>query len=348
MNSGFGRYLKDYLEYYNISQSDFAVRLGISQKHMNEILNGKKDITLEMASNIGRLTNIPVEFIIKSEYRNLVTRELLEAYENEKNINEKMKKEFYLNELKERKWVDFKNITNAIQNYIDIMDFLKVKDLDSLVKVQEKTLFKKKGNDLNKLNLWIARADELSMKQKVHEYHKINFNFMIEDLKKIAFNNNFKNENNEYKEITEIQNMLNNYGIYFIVEKALSGTKVRGCFKVKGKNPAIYITKNYSGKDSFYFELFHELGHCKSDYNEAKSKVIVDANEEQEKRADEFALDMMIDKMAWKEIEIDYCENNLLKISNKYKIPMSFFVGRLAKLRKITYSSELYNKYKLQ
>ena len=119
MNSGFGRYLKDYLEYYNISQSDFAVRLGISQKHMNEILNGKKDITLEMASNIGRLTNIPVEFIIKSEYRNLVTRELLEAYENEKNINEKMKKEFYLNELKERKWVDFKNITNAIQNYID-------------------------------------------------------------------------------------------------------------------------------------------------------------------------------------------------------------------------------------
>ena len=96
MNSGFGRYLKDYLEYYNISQSDFAVRLGISQKHMNEILNGKKDITLEMASNIGRLTNIPVEFIIKSEYRNLVTRELLEAYENEKNINEKMKKEFYV------------------------------------------------------------------------------------------------------------------------------------------------------------------------------------------------------------------------------------------------------------
>jgi len=73
-----------------------------------------------------------------------------------------MKKEFYLNELKERKWVDFKNITNAIQNYIDIMDFLKVKDLDSLVKVQEKTLFKKKGNDLNKLNLDI----ELSKKNE--------------------------------------------------------------------------------------------------------------------------------------------------------------------------------------
>jgi len=145
-----------------------------------------------------------------------------------------------------------------------------------------------------------------------------------------------------------ITKILNKYGIIFVCEKALPGTKVRGCFKVKLNTPAIYITDNYSGKDSFFFEIFHELGHCKSDYNEAKSKVIVDANEEQEKRADEFALDMMIDKMAWKEIEIDYCENNLLKISNKYKIPMSFFVGRLAKLRKITYSSELYNKYKLQ
>lgn len=348
MNTGFGRYLKDYLEYYNISQTEFATRLGIGQKHMNEILNGKSDITLEMAASIERLTDISVDFIIKSEYRKLVTKKLMDVYKDEKIIERKMKQEFYLKELDERKWVDFKNITDCIQNYIDIMNFLKVKDVDSLTKIQEKTLFKKRGNDLNKLNLWIARADELSMKQEVNEYHKTNFYFMIDDLKKIAFENNFKNEENENIEIHMIQKMLNLYGVYFVVEKALKGTKVRGCFKVKGKNPAIYITKNYSGKDSFYFELFHELGHCKSDYNEAKSKVIVDASEEQEKRADEFALNVMIDKMVWKEIENDYHENTLLKISDKYRIPMSFIVGRLAKLRKITYKGELYNKYKLK
>lgn len=48
----FGKYLKDYLEYSNISQTEFAMRMGITQKHMNEILNGKTNITLEMAANI--------------------------------------------------------------------------------------------------------------------------------------------------------------------------------------------------------------------------------------------------------------------------------------------------------
>ena len=69
MSSGFGKHLKEYLEFYNISQSEFATRLNITQKHMNEILNGKTDIYLDIALAIQNLTDIPVEFIIKSEYK---------------------------------------------------------------------------------------------------------------------------------------------------------------------------------------------------------------------------------------------------------------------------------------
>lgn len=338
MNSGFGKYLKDYLEFYNISQSEFASRLGITQKHMNEILNGKSDITLEMAVNIEILTKIPISFIINSEHRKKVQKELMDKYKSEKNIDKKMKEEFSLKELNDRKWVDFKDISNPIQNYMDIMEFLKVKDLTALSKIQEKTLFKKNGNDLNKLNLWIARCDEIAKNQFINKYDSINFLLLISDIKEMSFKKGIN--------IEELQKLLNSYGIYFVVEKALSGTKIRGCFKVKGKNPAIYITKNYIGKDSFYYELYHELGHCKSDYNEAKSKVIVEGNENQEKRADEFALNTMIDKDVWKKIENNIKENELVKISEDYKIPMSFIVGRLAKFNKINYSSKLYNKYK--
>lgn len=148
--------------------------------------------------------------------------------------------------------------------------------------------------------------------------------------------------------IDKIQKCLNDYGIYFVVEKALNGTKVRGCFKVKSKNPAIYITQNYSSKDSFFFELFHELGHCKSDYNEAKSKIFVEGSAFQEDRADKFALNTMISQEAWSEILKDISENSIIAISKKYKIPMSFIVGRLAKLEYIKYNSKLYNKYKVE
>ena len=322
---GFSRYLKDYLEFNNISQTEFASRLGISQKHMNELLNGKMSITLERAAQIYHLTNIPIEFIINAENRKNITEYLLNKYGSEKQVQEVIKKEFFMNELLKRNWIDFKDTTNSIQNYMDLLDFLKVSNLEALNMVQEKTLFKKSGENINKLSLWIARCDELSKNQKVKEYIPVSFNFLIQDLKEEAYKD-FSIEN--------IQKILNDYGIYFVVEKALLGTKVRGCFKVKSKNPAIYITKNYSSKDSFFFELFHELGHCKSDYNEAKNKVIVEGNEKQEKRADEFALNTMIDKEVWLQIENDYNEENILKISKQNKIPMSFIVGRLAMLKK--------------
>lgn len=334
---GFGKYLKDYLEFNNISQTEFASRLGISQKHMNEILNGKMSITLERSAQIYRLTKIPIEFIINAENRKNVTEYLMEKYGDEQNIQDMIKKQFFMSELIRRKWIDFKDSSNAVQNYMDLIDFLKVTDLEALSKVQEKTLFKKTGEDINKLSLWIARCDEIAIKQKVKEYNPIAFNFLIEDLKLEAYKN-YSLEN--------IKRILNSYGIYFVVEKALTGTKVRGCIRVKGRNPAIYITKNYMGKDSFFFELFHELGHCKSDYNEAKNKVIVEGNEEQEQRADKFALNTMIPEEVWNKIKLDYTESNLLEISEKNKISMSFIVGRLAKTEIISYKSKLYNKYK--
>lgn len=337
MSSGFGKHLKEYLEFYNISQSEFAIRLNITQKHMNEILNGKTDISLDIALAIQNLTDIPVEFIIKSEYKKKIENYLYLKY-SEEELKNMLKKRFLIKELEEREWIKFNNITNIVQNYIDIFEYLKVRDFEALDKINEKTLFKKTGDDINKLSLWIARCDNLSKEQKVETYIKENFNFLIDDLKKLAYEESIN--------IEKIQKLLNCYGIYFVVEKALTGSKVRGCFKVKMKNPAIYITKNYYGKDSFYYELFHELGHCRSDYNEAKSKVIVEGDEKKELRADNFAINTMISKDIWEEIIKDYSENNIKVISEKYKIPMSFIVGRLAKLNYIKYTNKLLVKYK--
>ena len=176
--------LKDYLDYYKISQTEFADRLDITQKHMNEILNGKMSITLERAAQIYHLTGIPIEFIINTENRKLVTEYLLKKYGDEKNIQDTIKKHFFISELAKREWVDFKDPTNAIQNYMDLIDFLKVTDLEALNMVQEKTLFKKTGEDINKISLWIARCDELAKSQVVKEYIPVAFNFLIEDLKK--------------------------------------------------------------------------------------------------------------------------------------------------------------------
>lgn len=334
----FGSYLKDYLENSNMSQSEFASRMNVTQKHMNEILNGKTNITLEMAANIERLTGISVKFIIGIEHYRKMKEVFLEKFGTLENLGKYLKEEYFLNQLKKMKWFELKNETDVIQNSIDLLDFLRAKDFCAVDNIEDRVLFKKTGTDLKKLSLWIAHCDRVSESQEVLEYKSSKFDDLIIELKKLAYKNGFDKN--------EVRELLNKYGIFFADEKAMPGTKVRGCFKVRGKHPAIYVTQNYGSKDSFYFELFHELGHCKRDYNEAQNKVIIDGDDEIEKKADEFALKTMINDESLKEIYNASCEEEFIEISKNKRIPMSFIVGRLAKLKKISYKDCLYNKYR--
>ena len=269
------------------------------------------------------------------ENSRILKESILKEYGNLQHIKEEIIKKYYINELKKRKWIKFKDETDELQICIDLLDFLKIKDFEVVPKLEEQVLFKKSGNDFNKIALWIARCDEIIKEQDVNEYNSYNLMFLIKDLKELAYKEGF--------ELEKIKELLNKYGIYFVCEKALPGTKIRGCFKVKGKQPAVYVTDNYAGKDSFFFELFHELGHCKSDYNEGKNKIIIDGNEKKEEKADKFALEVMIPENVWNEIINGKIEKNKLeKISQTEKIPMSFIVGRLAKKDLITYRSRLY------
>lgn len=342
----FGMYLKDYLEESHISQSEFANKLGITQKHMNEMLNGKANITLEMAANIERLTGISVSFIITIENDRKMKEELLKKYGSEKELKETLKNDFSFNELKKNNWISFNDVTDTFRNALDILNFLKVKNFDVHENLEKQVLFKKTGEDYNKLALWISHCDEISARQKVNDYQSENFDKIITELKKYSFEKGY-----DFDKLTKI---FNKYGVYFVCEKALSGTKVRGCFKVKEKNPAIYCTQNYHAKDSLYFEIFHELGHCKSDYNMAKSKTIIDGDSKIEKRADDFAINTMISKEQWSEIKRDFDNNNsisnlkdrILYFSKKYRISPSFIAGRMAKMNMINYNSKIYNELK--
>ena len=103
------------------------------------------------------------------------------------------------------------------------------------------------------------------------------------------------------------------------------------------------ITRYFRDKASFYFTLYHELGHIKRDYNKLKSKIIIN-NDDNEKDIDDYALNEMFDSNTWNKIKVnvddikDICKNN--------NIPLSFAYSRLAYEGIISYKSREYNEYK--
>ena len=327
--SGFGSMLRDYLEYNKISQTDFADRLGISQKHMNEIINDKTSISLELMMAISLLTDIDVNLIYYVENKKNVYNKLINKYKTDKEIN-KLLNSYYINEMEKRGWIKLKDKSSLVQKYLDLVDFLKVKDLDTFNSyVNKRYLFKKKDNSNDiKISLWINHCDNMINKEDINTYDSNKFDLILTELR----NERIKKYNE--KKIIEI---LRKYGIILYIEDALKGSKIRGCCKVMVDTPVIYLTRYYKEKSSFYFTLYHELMHIKKDFNMLKNKIYIT---EDESKIDELALDEMIPKMIYKKILEDY--SNKDKIAKDNKIPLCFLYTRLAKDGIIKYNSKEY------
>ena len=327
--SGFGSMLRDYLEYNKISQTDFADRLGISQKHMNEIINDKTSISLELMMAISLLTDIDVNLIYYVENKKNVYNKLINKYKTDKEIN-KILNSYYINEMEKRGWIKLKDKSSLVQKYLDLVDFLKVKDLDTFNSyVNKRYLFKKKddSNDI-KISLWINHCDNMITKEDINTYDSNKFDLILTELR----NERIKKYNE--KKIIEI---LRKYGIILYIEDALKGSKIRGCCKVMVDTPVIYLTRYYKEKSSFYFTLYHELMHIKKDFNMLKNKIYITEDEES---IDKLALEEMLPGSVYKSILDNY--SNRDKIAKENKIPLCFLYTRLAKEGIIKYNSNEY------
>lgn len=333
---GFGSMLKDYLEYYKISQTDFAERLGISTKHMNEILNGKTNISEELMLGISLITDIDVNLIFYVETKKRIYEYLNKKFNSEKEIN-KYLNTFCINEMAKKKWITLKDSSSYTQNAMDLLDYLGIASFDNVSNyLNHKILYKKKEDaDINKIYLWIKRCDKKIEKINIPEYSSSNLTLLLKELE-IIRNKKFNEE--------ELIRLFNKYGIYLVIEDTLNGTKIRGCTMVKNNNPSIYITRYFKEKASFYFTLYHEIGHIKSDYNKLKNKIMVNNEETSEKEIDNFALNQMIPDNIWNKVKINTLERE--KICKDNNIPLCFLYSRLAYEGIISYKSKEYNSHK--
>ena len=121
--NGFGSMLKDYLDYYKISQSDFALRLGISLKHMNEILNENTRLSEELMLKISLITDIDVNLIFYAENKKRIYFSLINKYQTIENAKQ-LYKDYYIKEMIDKKWLTLKDKESSVQTAIDLLEFL--------------------------------------------------------------------------------------------------------------------------------------------------------------------------------------------------------------------------------
>ena len=337
MRKGIGGFLKRYMEFYNISNTNMAESLGITPKHLSEIINKNIDISDDLVLAISLVTDFDVAYILKLENNKKLYRYLNERFKTEENLKEYLKS-FYLNDLEKGGWITLTHKEDIYESAIDLLKFFKVRNFEVIEEKKKNTLYKKKNDsDDNKVLLWLTRCEYLTRNQEVKDFTMSNLEDIFSYLKE---------EQNKKLDIDNLINYFNSKGLYLVVEPSLKGTKIRGCARVRRNKPAIYLTTLYKDKASFYYALYHELGHIKKHYNMAKNRYLIDGEDKLEEEADIFAFNKMIPSNLWNQIiTSSNLEEKSLEISKENNIPMCFIVRSLASSKYITYQSKFYNKY---
>ena len=334
----FGLQLKEYLDFYNISNNDFSERIGTTSKNLIDIINGDVQLSQNMIYNISFITDIPVSYIENVEL-NYKFDNTINAFLEKNNLTIKeFINKFSYKEFSKEYEVKFTDEKSDIWIAKDILKYLRITNPELLYK-QDNTIFYKSKNDKPELlSLWLERCYKVVSNQEVGIYDKDNIEILVDYIRDCAKNNIFNKE--------ELIKKFNEYGIFLAIEKDLKGSKIRGAFKVLNDKPAIYITKKHNRYADIYFALLHELAHCKSDFNRAKSGSIVSTDddndlEDYELKADSTALNWMINDSLYNIIKDNY------KDIDSFDVIKSFFVYRLAKDNIIKYSSDLYQNNNL-
>lgn len=71
--------LLELLEYHKISQKDFGDRIGVSQKHISDLLKRKKFLTADLALRVQRVTGIPAEMLLGMDMKYKLAQGISEA-----------------------------------------------------------------------------------------------------------------------------------------------------------------------------------------------------------------------------------------------------------------------------
>lgn len=330
----FGLQLKEYLEFYNISNNDFSERINTTSKNLIDIIKGDVELSRNMIYNISFITEIPVSYIenVESNYKldNTINNYLRK---NDLTIRQFINK-FNYKELSKEYNLKYTDERNDIWIAKDIMKYLRITNPEILYKQDNSIFYKSKNDKPELLSLWLERCYKVVLEQNVNKYSKDNIEKLVEYIRDCANKNIFNKSN--------LINKFNEYGIFLAIENDLKGSKIRGAFKVLNDKPAIYITKKHKRYADIYFALLHELAHCKSDFNRAKSGSIVtvedETKEDYELKADKTALNWMVNDEEYKLIKNRYNDINNLNVIK------SFYVYRLAKDKIIEYSSNIYQE----
>lgn len=340
-----GETIGDILEERGITQAELATRTGVTPAYVCNVIAGKKDISARFALALEYALGVSKNFWINLQAN--YDAELLEASEadtitDEERVARNRLKDIvrYLREVGKMPFREA--VDDSILSLRKTLQISNIANLKKLIPEGAPGIFPESKADPYVLGAWIRLCQIAGEKRNVSTKFDMKKTDELVSRAKLVMCNE-----GEFiqKSLTDL---FGEYGIAFSVVRNFRGAPAQGFIsKKKDGTYQMALTDRGAYADTFWFSLFHELGHIvNGDVNSSINFIDYDGSSDIEMGADDFAITRLMDSNDYKDFVkcADFSLGAIKSFADSQQVRPYIVIGRLQRERLLEYNRYISEK----
>lgn len=322
-----GETLEEAMEVLGMTQQELAERTGLTVQTLNRIVKGEQPITYETANKLEYVTGYPASFWnnLEAQYREQLVK-VEEARELESNLE--WLKSLPIKELKERGVLT--ETKDKVVLYRESLRFYGVSSVESYASIwhepkaaaRRSTAFKSAPGPTS---AWLRLGQLEAHKIECDPYDKKRFAANVKTIRALT-------TQHPKEFLPEMQRLCAETGVALVLVPEFKKAPWSGAAEWLTPTKAmILLCLRGKSEDKFWFTFFHEASHI---LNDGKKESFLDsdkcgyADDPSEKRADDFAADLLIPRRHDTRIAAIQSKLEVYQVAEELAISPGIVVGR--------------------
>lgn len=341
-----GYYIKEIVEESGLTQEDFAKRLDTTPKNLSLLIRGEQNLSIDIAMKLSRMTGTSVSYWLNLQN---AYDALIAEFKSKEELAQERLIFSYLDYKYFREYFNLPDLPRKIdEQIVQVRNFLNVATLTVFKKPDMAVSFRSATGEMSeanivKANTMVQIATNIALKTEAPKFNKSLFEEAVRYALTLT-----KDHSTFYPLIKEA---FCKAGVILVILPNISGSKINGATKKVGNNIMLLVNDRRLNSDTFWFTLFHEIGHIMNgDYG-----ISFDSESgEQEEIADKFAEDMLIPCDQYQQFiaENRFDIQSIRRFAKRIDRDPGIVLGRLMNDGKVNYDdwslNSLRHKYKVK
>ena len=279
-----GETIKEQLSFRSMSQKEFALRMGLTEKHVTNLLKGRVQLTSNVAMRLESVLGVPAVFWenLEALYRETLIKV---EEENQMEADAEIAKKLPCSDMVKNGWIS--SSKNSYDKVVILRKFFEVSTLQLINNpaINRIACRRFSSGDKSDYSL-LAWAQQAKIEARNCNTAPIN----ISGLKKVIPTIRSMSVSSPEKFCPELINLFSDNGIALIFLPHIKDSALHGASFYDGKKIVVGLTVRGKYADKFWFSLFHEIAHIIYGHIGQTNGT----SDDDEKKADLFARETLV------------------------------------------------------